>query len=187
MLHSHRALRVSLAPSPPPPPRHGTSCHALFLVSLVHCLCPLGRSHGCRPTTSVPPSACRILLHFTSPYLTTWPGPLGFSLALVLALAMVSVLAPGFQPTLELSRAWAIPSVECGAASVQLRCGAVLCFACWNCLHVHRAAPSVRPSHISASMRSSCGYGCVGIHRRLWNSRPRLCPTQLVARCSLHP
>lgn len=40
---------------------------------------------------------------------------------------------------------------------------------------------------VCLSMRSGCGYGCVGIHRRLQNSRPPLSPTQLVVRSSLHP
>lgn len=71
---------------------------------LVHCPCPLGRSHGCRSTMSVPPSACQTLLHFTSPAgrgRGLDPGPLVVN-----------------QP-LEPGRAWAMPSVECGAVGVQ--------------------------------------------------------------------
>lgn len=77
-----------------------------------------------------------------------------------------------------------------------VRCcwGAVLCFCfCSALLCLLKLSACVpcssvcQPSHISLSMRSSCGYGWVGIHRRLRNSRPRLSPTQLVAPYSLHP
>lgn len=151
--------------------------------------CPSSRSptasaHSAAHTAAVPPCRCHpqlARLCYTSPHHLA-EAPLGFFLAQVLVLAAVLNPATDLRRLGSRSRGEHGPSQAWSA--VHLGCGVVLCFASASASALALLAKIVcmctvpcgfvcQPSHISPSMRSNCGYGCVGINGRLWNSRPR--------------
>lgn len=145
-----------------------TSCHPSSTVP----------AHSAAHTAAVPPCRCRpqlARLCYTSPHQP--------------AVVVVLILAPWLSTNLWSRgahgpcRVWSAVLLGCSALCSRSAPALLAKIVCVCPVQLRLSAVP----YLSLSMRSSCGYGCVGIHRRLQNSRPRLSPTQLVAPSSLHP